>query len=128
MINKSDINNQNYYDYVEKKYNEFYQVNNDPTIPRSVKEQKKMDESEKDDTPFEGGEEKAEESLGLQFSCELERLSDETYNSYEAFLNSGVSREQARMILPVNLYTEWYWKIDLHNLFQSLAQEMYVLA
>lgn len=68
-----------------------------------------------------GGEEKAEESLGLQFSSELERLSDETYGAYEAFLTSGVSREQARMILPVNLYTEWYWKIDLHNLFHFLA-------
>ena len=25
------------------------------------------------------------------------------------------------MILPVNSYTQWYWKIDLHNLMHFLA-------
>lgn len=31
-----------------------------------------------------------------------------------------LSRELARVVLPVNIYTEWYWKIDLHNLFHFL--------
>ena len=30
----------------------------------------------------------------------------------------------ARMVLPVNVYTEWYWKIDLHNLFHFLSLRM----
>ena len=38
------------------------------------------------------------------------------YNYYKNLLNSGVSREMARMILPQNMYTEFYWKIDLRNL------------
>lgn len=31
-----------------------------------------------------------------------------------------LAREQARIVLPLNIYTEWYWKIDLHNLFHFL--------
>ena len=34
---------------------------------------------------------------------------------------SGLARELARMNLPVNFYTQWYWKIDLHNLMHFLA-------
>lgn len=32
----------------------------------------------------------------------------------------GLTRELARMNLPVNFYTQWYWKIDLHNLLHFL--------
>lgn len=32
----------------------------------------------------------------------------------------GLSRELARMNLTLNTYTQWYWKIDLHNLFNFL--------
>jgi thymidylate synthase (FAD) len=28
----------------------------------------------------------------------------------------GIARELARLNLPVSFYTQWYWKIDLHNL------------
>ena len=35
-------------------------------------------------------------------------------------LEIGVSRELARIGLPVSVYTEWYWKCDLHNLFHFL--------
>lgn len=33
----------------------------------------------------------------------------------------GMAREMARMVVPPNVYTEWYWKVDLHNLFHFLA-------
>ncbi|NJO38401.1 MAG: FAD-dependent thymidylate synthase [Rhizobiales bacterium] len=33
----------------------------------------------------------------------------------------GLARELARMTLPLNTYTEWYWKIDLHNLLHFAA-------
>src|SRR5687767_5917147 len=45
----------------------------------------------------------------------------ECYALYERMLAEGASRELARMILPVNFYTEWYWKIDLHNLLHFLT-------
>lgn len=33
----------------------------------------------------------------------------------------GLARELARMVLPTNYYTQWYWKIDLHNLLHFLS-------
>jgi thymidylate synthase (FAD) len=33
----------------------------------------------------------------------------------------GIARELARMVLPANIYTQWYWKIDLHNLLHFLS-------
>ena len=46
------------------------------------------------------------------------------YDHYEAMLSTegqqGLARELARMNLPGSIYTQWYWKIDLHNLFHFL--------
>lgn len=45
---------------------------------------------------------------------------------YDQLINKeGLSRELSRMALPLNTYTEWYWKIDLHNLlhFCSLRDD-----
>lgn len=33
----------------------------------------------------------------------------------------GLARELARTVLPVNIYTQWYWKTDLHNLMHFLS-------
>ncbi len=47
-----------------------------------------------------------------------------SYDHYEDMLSQegqkGLARELARMNLPANVYTQWYWKIDLHNLFHFL--------
>jgi len=47
-----------------------------------------------------------------------------SYDNYEAMLSQdgqqGLARELARMNLPMNIYTQWYWKTDLHNLFHFL--------
>jgi thymidylate synthase (FAD) len=40
--------------------------------------------------------------------------------SYEKAIECGISREQARGILPLSTYTEAVWKIDLHNLMHFL--------
>ncbi|MEM9523674.1 MAG: FAD-dependent thymidylate synthase [Pseudomonadota bacterium] len=43
------------------------------------------------------------------------------YDHYEEMIaQDGLARELARMNLPANVYTQWYWKIDLHNLFHFL--------
>ena len=39
-------------------------------------------------------------------------------------IEDGLARELARANLPLSLYTEWYWQIDLHNLFHFLALRM----
>ncbi len=46
--------------------------------------------------------------------------SENEYAKYSASLDNGVSRELARMGLSLNTYTQWYWKIDLHNLLHFL--------
>lgn len=47
-----------------------------------------------------------------------------SYDHYEAMLSQdgqqGLARELARMNLPANIYTQWYWKTDLHNLLHFL--------
>lgn len=43
------------------------------------------------------------------------------YARYESLLEKNVARELARIALPLSLYTEWYWQIDLHNLFHFVA-------
>ena len=47
-----------------------------------------------------------------------------SYDNYEAMLSQdgqqGLARELARMNLPANIYTQWYWKVDLHNLLHFL--------
>ncbi len=47
-----------------------------------------------------------------------------SYDHYEEMLSQegqqGLARELARMNLPANVYTQWYWKTDLHNLFHFL--------
>ncbi|GGE17242.1 thymidylate synthase (FAD) [Gemmobacter megaterium] len=54
----------------------------------------------------------------------LKRDAAQSYDSYESMLSQdgqqGLARELARMNLPANIYTQWYWKTDLHNLFHFL--------
>src|SRR5207244_9964695 len=40
---------------------------------------------------------------------------------YEWLVQRDVARELARIDLPLSTYTQWYWKIDLHNLLHFLS-------
>ncbi len=42
------------------------------------------------------------------------------FNEYTKYLEKGLAREISRINLPLSIYTEWYWKIDLHNLLHFL--------
>jgi len=46
------------------------------------------------------------------------------YASYEELLSDDIARELARINLPLSLYTEWYWQMDLKNLFHFLRLRM----
>ncbi|TAK55849.1 MAG: FAD-dependent thymidylate synthase [Bacteroidetes bacterium] len=50
----------------------------------------------------------------------LTNTQQQLYTEYEQLLEEDIARELARVNLPLSLYTEWYWKIDLHNLFHFL--------
>jgi thymidylate synthase (FAD) len=60
----------------------------------------------------------AQEFLEFLGECENQ------YSKYIKLTEKGVSRELARMGLPVNVYTEWYWKCDLHNVLRFLSLRM----
>lgn len=42
------------------------------------------------------------------------------YGTYQALLQEGMAKELARTVLPLSAYTEWYWQMDLHNLFHFM--------
>jgi len=73
---------------------------------------------------------------GAEAERVLQLLRDDAaqcYDHYEEMLNEdaegnvrdpdrqGLARELARMNLPLNIYTQWYWKVDLHNLLHFLS-------
>jgi len=41
-------------------------------------------------------------------------------NNYTRWVKSGCRKELSRINLPLSTYTQWYWKMDLHNLFHFL--------
>ncbi len=47
-----------------------------------------------------------------------------TYESYRQLIDDNIARELARINLPLSMYTEWYWQMDLHNLFHFLKLRM----
>ena len=67
------------------------------------------------------------------YSGIIKENSNKGFENYSILLNedelgkkiddkkSGLARELSRMTLPLNAYTQWYWKIDLHNLMHFLA-------
>ena len=50
----------------------------------------------------------------------MQGICNNAYHEYGELLKMGLSREIARTILPINIYTEFYWKIDAHNLMHFL--------
>ena len=50
-----------------------------------------------------------------------ETLRAEAGGAYAWMLEEDVARELARIDLPLSTYTQWYWKIDLHNLLHFLT-------
>jgi len=50
-----------------------------------------------------------------------ERTRASAAGDYSWLVGEDVARELARIDLPLSTYTQWYWKIDLHNLFHFLT-------
>lgn len=61
---------------------------------------------------------------GAEFIDQMVSDQRTVYDHYQDMIESGLAREIARNNLPLSLYTEWYWQIDLHNLFHFLALRM----
>ena len=54
----------------------------------------------------------------------INNLNQSAYNGYQEMIEKGIARELARICLPLNLYTEWYWQIDLKNFLHFLRLRM----
>lgn len=51
------------------------------------------------------------------FQAGAREVYERAYEVYTQAIGSGMSRELARIVLPLSNYTECYWKVDLHNFF-----------
>lgn len=69
-------------------------------------------------------EEKLPEAEALAIQTEMHEDQKFLYQHYEQMIEKGLAREIARANLPLSLYTEWYWQIDLHNLLRFLELRM----
>lgn len=58
--------------------------------------------------------------VSVEIAARMQAFQQTAYEDYRTSLETGLARELARINLPVSNYTEWYWKIDLHNLFHFL--------
>ncbi|MCQ2612956.1 MAG: FAD-dependent thymidylate synthase [Treponemataceae bacterium] len=67
---------------------------------------------------------RSEEPVTHQYAAEIQQKLEEgqkaVYATYTEMVESGLARELARVNLPLSMYTEMYWQIDLHNLFHFL--------
>lgn len=84
------------------------------------------------DTNRQGRGEELPPELAERFRDMLRDDALRAYDHYREMLNldddgapmdpdrAGLTRELARMDLPVSYYTQWYWKVDLHNLLHFL--------
>lgn len=79
---------------------------------------------------------RGDEIIGIESKESIKLIDDFSalaYENYTSLINvdndgviidvnkKSVAREIARMVLPTNYYTQWYWKIDLHNLLHFLS-------
>lgn len=76
-------------------------------------------------TNKQGREEDSEEdiALGATYDTAVSRwdlMRKDQEQLYKFLLEDGIARELCRIDLPLSTYTNWYWKIDLHNLFHFL--------
>ena len=60
------------------------------------------------------------EETSKEIINQLETTQRKLFGEYSQLLEIDLARELARINLPLSSYTEWYWKIDLHNLFHFL--------
>src|SRR6185503_17816206 len=100
------------------EYSARYSVVRDRFFKPSLENVRKQSTSNR-----QGGEEPTDPTTAQDFLNYLDEV-ESHYAKYEQLLEKGVARELARIALPVSVYTEWYWKCDLHNIFHFLSLRM----
>lgn len=64
--------------------------------------------------------EPVEPAEAAKIQADLKKGQKKAYESYKDLIEKGLAREIARINLPLSLYTEFYWQMDLNNLFRFL--------
>ena len=54
------------------------------------------------------------------FASMIQLSSEESFHTYERLMNDGVAPELARIVLPLNAYTEWIWSVNARSLMAFL--------
>lgn len=70
------------------------------------------------------GEFSREDALDMQRI--MQQSAESSFDDYDVLVKDdggvpGVARELSRIVLPTSTYTQWYWKVDLHNLLHFLS-------
>jgi thymidylate synthase (FAD) len=71
-------------------------------------------------TNKQGSGEVFEESVANHIRSNMSAMARDEFKHYHWMLEQDVARELSRINLPLSTYTDWYWKMDLHNLFHFL--------
>jgi thymidylate synthase (FAD) len=106
------------------EYSGRYSIMPDTFYRPSIEEVRKQSKANR-----QGGEETfaANAAEGEHTAAEFVKFlqdSEALYERYSRLTEAGVSRELARIGLPVSVYTQWYWKCDLHNVLRFLSLRM----
>lgn len=81
--------------------------------PEDVRKQSKSNKQGRSDDPI-------SDEARQEFLDTLQADQAAVYARYESYIGHDIARELARVNLPLSLYTQFYWQIDLHNLFHFL--------
>jgi len=73
------------------------------------------------ETNNQGRGEQAEKAIYQESLSRWESIREAAAGGYQWMVGEDVAREIARIDLPLSTYTQWYWKIDLHNLLHFLS-------
>lgn len=70
-----------------------------------------------------GRSEKLPDAKAKAIQQKMKTHTEDSFAYYNALLegDDAIARELARTVLPVNVYTQLYWKIDVHNLLHFLS-------
>jgi thymidylate synthase (FAD) len=105
------------------EYSGRYSIMPDTFYKPTVEEIRKQSKSNRQggEETFQAGDDEARTAADfVKFLEDSEAL----YERYAKLTEQGVSRELARIGLPVSVYTQWYWKCDLHNILRFLSLRM----
>lgn len=86
----------------------------------SISQMKRQDKANR-----QGSAEPLSQGLAVEMQLQMLEQCKEAFELYRKLLNAGLSREMARIVLPLNTYTEIIWQMDLNNLLKFLDQRLH---